>query len=339
MEINYKYVVSTRCVTYNHVSYIKDTLKGFSIQEANFPMVFIIIDDASTDGEQDVLRCWVDDNLETENNNKLWQHMPYGNLAVGYLHKKVQSTFVVLLLSYNHYQRGIGKKKLDYIAPWNEAGKYHAICEGDDYWTDSNKLKRQVEFLEKNIGYVGVSENGWEITNKTKYLFSNEKERDLTIDEMIIERRFPTASVLYRNSNMEDFYTNYSNTMDTSLWCYLASIGKFRYNETVSSVYRRISGETVKSDPYVFALKCERMYLEIVDKLGSHFNTKLAYDAIYNGFLYSIPRYVHMRRFDRNFWNCIFTCFKRRPLRLFAYMINLLFKVVFVLPFTRFKAK
>ena len=58
MEKQYTYTVATICWTYNHAKYIGDTLKGFSNQQNNFPVVYIIIDDASTDGEQEVLLKW-----------------------------------------------------------------------------------------------------------------------------------------------------------------------------------------------------------------------------------------------------------------------------------------
>ena len=37
----YKYTVLTLCTTYNHASYIMDAMKGFCIQETNFPVVYI----------------------------------------------------------------------------------------------------------------------------------------------------------------------------------------------------------------------------------------------------------------------------------------------------------
>lgn len=52
MEQDYKYKVVTLCMTYNQASYIEETLHGFTMQETSFPMVFCIVDDASTDGEQ-----------------------------------------------------------------------------------------------------------------------------------------------------------------------------------------------------------------------------------------------------------------------------------------------
>ena len=48
-----QFKVSCRCATYNHAAYIKDAFHGFCKQETCFPFVCVIVDDASTDGEQD----------------------------------------------------------------------------------------------------------------------------------------------------------------------------------------------------------------------------------------------------------------------------------------------
>ena len=60
-----KYTVATYCFTYNQESYIEDTLNGFSKQETTFPVVYIVIDDASTDRTPEVLCTWCNNNLSS----------------------------------------------------------------------------------------------------------------------------------------------------------------------------------------------------------------------------------------------------------------------------------
>lgn len=39
---------------------------------------------------------------------------------------------------------------------FKEAKEIYSILRGDDYWTDSKKLQKQVDFLEKNPSYILV---------------------------------------------------------------------------------------------------------------------------------------------------------------------------------------
>ena len=64
MERNYKYMVCTQCMTFNHKSFIEETLRGFAMQQTTFPVVSVVTDDASTDGEPELLRTWAADNLD-----------------------------------------------------------------------------------------------------------------------------------------------------------------------------------------------------------------------------------------------------------------------------------
>ena len=55
-----KFKVCVRCSTFNQAKYIEDTMNGFVMQQTDFPFVCCIVDDASTDGEQDVIKKYMD---------------------------------------------------------------------------------------------------------------------------------------------------------------------------------------------------------------------------------------------------------------------------------------
>lgn len=147
----YSYMVSVRCATFNHAPYIEDALRGFAMQKCNFPVAFVVIDDASEDGEPELLRNWAEARLTAKPGASLWQEMPYGCVAEGTLTERPNLTFAFILLNENHYSKR--KSKLAYMSKWCEDSKYIAMCEGDDYWQDPQKIQLQVGFLENHPDY------------------------------------------------------------------------------------------------------------------------------------------------------------------------------------------
>ena len=110
--------VSICCITFNHEKYIRDALDSFLKQKTNFKYEIIIHDDASTDKTVDILKEYKDKYPE-----------------------------IIKLIIQEKNQYSLGKKILPNV--FNVArGKYIAICEGDDYWTDENKLQIQLDYME-----------------------------------------------------------------------------------------------------------------------------------------------------------------------------------------------
>lgn len=116
-------LVSICCQTYNHVSYIRECIEGFLLQQTTFPIEILIHDDASLDGTDDIIR-------EYETN--------YPDLIFP------------IYQSENQYSKGVKVPSINYE---RSRGKYIAFCEGDDYWTDPLKLQKQVDFLESHSEY------------------------------------------------------------------------------------------------------------------------------------------------------------------------------------------
>lgn len=116
-----KIKVSIICNAYNHANYIKDALEGFIMQKTNFAYEILIHDDASTDNTASIIRKY---------ENK------YPKLIKG------------IYQTENQYSKGINITKTYHLPRVN--GKYIALCEGDDYWTDPLKLQKQYDKMEKN---------------------------------------------------------------------------------------------------------------------------------------------------------------------------------------------
>lgn len=144
-------MVRVDCITFNHAPYIKDAMNGFCMQKTAFPFVCVIIDDASNDGEQEIIRAYMEENFDFEDKAVFSQKETNDYVQVFARHKiNKKCYFVVYYLKYNH--RSKQKSKKSYFKDWKVA-KYIALCEGDDYWIDPCKLQKQVDFLEDNESY------------------------------------------------------------------------------------------------------------------------------------------------------------------------------------------
>lgn len=145
----FAYMVCTRCFTYNQENFIEDAMDGFAMQQTNFPYVAVIIDDASTDKNADVIRNFMNCNFDLKEESVAYkEHNEYGDVWFARNKTNRNCFFATIFLKENHYK---GKKsKIQYLLRWHEKSKYIAFCEGDDYWIEKNKLQRQVDFLENH---------------------------------------------------------------------------------------------------------------------------------------------------------------------------------------------
>lgn len=126
--------MSVCCTTYNHENYIEKAIEGFLMQKTTFPIEIIIHDDASTDNTANIIKSYA------EHDDRI----------------------VVILQEKNQYSQKI-KPWPNFVFP-RARGKYIALCEGDDYWTDPFKLQKQVDFLDANQDY-GICFHDVEILN------------------------------------------------------------------------------------------------------------------------------------------------------------------------------
>ncbi len=271
MDRQYKYVVATRCFTYNHASYIGDALRGFVKQENSIPVVYIIVDDASKDGAQDVLRKWVAENLECEENKQVWQKKEYGEIAVALLKDRPYSTFVILLLRENHYQTGRTELMEQYVSEWERNAKYLAICEGDDYWIDPRKLQLQYDFLDNNREYslCYTSYNVYDEGQKKVIGTYGVDYRDVW-QMLWKDVNIATASVFFRQELYDDYIKEIGNPSqhgwlmgDKPLFFYLGHRGYTKLLPEVTSVYRKVATSASHSSDINLQLKRARNTIDI----------------------------------------------------------------------------
>ena len=210
-------MVSVTVGAYQHARYIRECLDGILMQKTDFPYEILIHDDASTDGTDQIIREY---------------ELKHPDL--------IFPTFQ----TENQFSKGVRGILVTILFP-KCRGKYIAICEGDDYWTDPSKLQKQVDFLEAHEHYVGCAHNTriiYEDGAKDDALTVTSATKDTyTIDDITKGLiYFHTTSMLYRNifegHFPERYLTDYMG--DWFLLMAHADVGPIKYIDSVMSVYR-----------------------------------------------------------------------------------------------------
>ena len=205
--------VSVVCITYNHAPYIRKCIEGFIIQETSFPVEIIIRDDCSTDGTTAIIREY---------------------------EAKYPQIIRPVYEAENQYSKGVRPGP---VACKHARGKFIAMCEGDDYWTDPGKLQRQVALLEKDASVIMSAENAIVISGDSKFTFSNRKTGFVSTRDLVRFRQFATASIVYRRGPICDFVqTHQFYYGDAPLMIKASLLGRVHYSAIQSSVYRRHEG-------------------------------------------------------------------------------------------------
>jgi len=159
-------LLSICIITFNHENYIRQAIDSVLMQNVNFPYQIIIADDNSTDSTREILKEYED---------------------------KYKQTIKLILQPQN---KGAVKNWLDLIE--YPKSKYIAYLEGDDYWTDPDKLQLQVDFLENNADYSCHYFNC--IYSNTQLPFYEDNET-FHFNSSIAGGKFgPTLSIVFRRS-------------------------------------------------------------------------------------------------------------------------------------------
>lgn len=301
-----KFKVTVNCMTYNQSKYITDAMNGFTMQQTSFPFVCTIVDDASTDGEQDVIRKYVDENFDFSEGSVAF-HKETDYALITYAQHKINKNcyFAVLYLKENHYSQS--KDKMGYLSEWRDMCEYEALCEGDDYWIVPDKLECQVNYMLSNPDCSLCVHNAfvylWE--SKNSYIFNKiiDSNRNLTADEVICGWSAPTASMLYIKEKFVypiQLAKIYSG--DYSLLLIMLNQGNIHFIDKVMSVYRRTNEGVTNTTDKIFAYKDHIRLLESYD-----IYTDLKYHELISKrikFLKDLIRYIDIRQ-NHRYYKCV----------------------------------
>lgn len=261
-EMGDKWLVSVRCFTYNQSRYIIDAMNSFVMQQTNFPFVCVIVDDASTDGEQEVIKDYVYENFDLHDVSIAFdKDTDYGHVVFSRHKTNKNCYFAIVCLKENHYRQK--KSKAPYIMEWLNA-KYKAICEGDDYWTNPLKLQKQVDFLEAHEDYSLCFTNSIVRKQGKELKAINAVWDTYSIEDIIASNALNmaqrgdnvascghTSTLLYRAPKKPlPAWVSKCFIGDEPLFIALGQFGKAKFLNEVTSVYRE--GVGVSSNNFSF---------------------------------------------------------------------------------------
>lgn len=212
-------LVSICSLVYNHAPYLRQCLDGFVMQQTTFPFEVVIHDDASTDGSAAIIREYA---------------TRYPNI------------FVPIYQTENQYSQG-KKVSSTFVFP-RARGKYIALCEGDDYWTDPLKLQKQVDFLEANPEYGLVRTDVNRLYQETQMIdtafFSHppySRIKDTYADYLVNAWFAAPCTWVFKRSLLEYVPTERFVVGDLPLLLTIVSKERVKYINEVTSVYRILS--------------------------------------------------------------------------------------------------
>jgi len=245
-------LASISVITYNQASFIRQALDSILMQETDFRFEICLGEHESSDGTREICQ-------------------EYAQKFPAIIHLTERS------------QKNPGMRKFSCPGLFNFInnlqdcrGKYIAICDGDDYWTDPHKLQKQVDFLEAHSDYALCFSNGnvlYEDEETDTHLgYLDEKESvfswktpaDTTeLDNLIVGNYIYTHSVVFRNWFSKDpafpdeFMLN-CPWGDWALHLHTARYGKIKYMPDIMSTYRVHKGGVWSTET-----KCQQRMKEI----------------------------------------------------------------------------
>jgi glycosyltransferase involved in cell wall biosynthesis len=200
-------------VTFNQQKYINEAIDSVLMQNVNFDYEIVIGEDCSTDRTRQIV-------LEYKT--------------------KYPSKIKLILQNKN---LGLIRNFISTLNACN--GKYTAILEGDDYWTDPNKLQKQVNYLENNSDY-GLVHTAIKIynQNKDKMVAGKFGNSENTFIDLLLKNEIYPLSVLFRTDLSRNYLGNYYSqsltwkTLDYPLWLFIANKSKIKFFAETTAVYR-----------------------------------------------------------------------------------------------------
>lgn len=306
-------LVSICVQTYQHEAYIGECLNGLVTQKTNFDFEILLGEDDSSDGTRDICIKYAN---EHPDKIKLFLHSRENNIKI--------------------YGIPTGKFNIEYNI-YNAKGKYLAICEGDDFWTDPLKLQKQVDFLEANQDYLLIYSDAALIGKKNTErnedeVLESQKKRQLRIKdlyksgdifwELLEKNLINTLTVCVKTNLILDYLDKFSEeeyAYDHRQWLHVACYGKIKYVNEQWASYRAhdqgISKSTGFFDKRSPLVKQSALvhYMSIIN-----YDSKLMDKRIFSKVTYNLIKDKHLSKKEKE---PIITLLKKHP-KFLVYILN-----------------
>lgn len=240
--------VSVWATAFNHEKYIRQCLDSVLMQKTDFDFEIIIGEDCSDDNTREILKKY-----KEKHPDKITLYLP---------------------------EKNIGMMNMDIATKKLCRGKYLALLNGDDYWTDEKKLQIQCELLDRepetSMCYHKATVLNEDTGNSFETYFG-EKENELPLESLLNGYNpVMTPTVMVRNNfELEDWYADLPYG-DMPLYLMQAQKGKIRYIDRNMSVYRiHSSGNWQGNSAYSNLQKDLEFYSFMNEKLEFKYNEKI----------------------------------------------------------------
>ncbi len=285
-------LVSVVTLVYNHAPYLRQCLDGFIMQQCNFEFEVLINDDASTDGSAEIIREY---------------------------EEKYPDIIKPIYQTENQYSKG-GRVNVRFNFP-RAKGKYIAMCEGDDFWTDPLKLQKQVDFLEQAPDFVlsfhntGTVDEHGKILLESRLNYDSDRDFEPAYINMI---HIPTLSMVFRNHciDPEKFPKVFNG--DIFLVGLLSKFGKARYQHFNGANYRKHAGGVYSSSHslkrHKDSLKSRELLLTFLPS-DLQLSVRRRMNNFYSNLLNELLAQKKIKEFVKYQWQFLQNCRKQMNLK------------------------
>lgn len=277
-------VVSIVCITFMHEKYIRQTLDGFVMQKTDFPFEILVHDDASTDDTAAIIREY---------------------------EAKHPQLFRCICQTENQYQKGISPTS---ILLRMARGEFIAICEGDDFWTNPDKLQMQVDILRAHPECYGCCHNtlvvdGDAVAIDGEMQTIHYENKDVIHDKTFLKKhcRFcRTPSLMLRSElfckddEWWQRYLGFKANGDMKMSALVAAHGSMYHIARTMASYRYVTSGTTSWNARNKGKNINLITYEALERIRTYIRSEYGAELDYSGYylwltINSLKRYIKNR--------------------------------------------